>query len=423
MEANATSLHHDQKQTAAALQHDLEETGSQVQCEKGAQTTLSDCDLEKKPAQLHSRLSIENFEFLRVLGRGSFGKVMLAEMRGSGEHFAIKVLKKDNILANGYVEYTKVERRVLALSVENPFLTHLYTSFQTKEFLFFVMEYVNGGDLFFHIEEKGRFDLVSTQFYAAEMTCGLQFLHRNGVIYRDLKLDNVMLDREGHIKIADFGLCKDNMLGDKRAFSFCGSEHYIAPEIFQGKDYSFPVDWWSFGVLVFELLTGESPFHGADDDELAMSVCMDTPQYPSWINEESKDFLEKLLERDPTRRLGAVGHIRAHPFFENIDWLALERREVEPPFKPIMEKPHDCRYFFQEYLSETAQLSQCDGRSIKSTDQLAFSDFSFINPKLELITKLSIINIKIYPNVCLVTYLTDSFFQIVHLLKYFQYVT
>ncbi|XP_036405232.1 protein kinase C delta type-like [Megalops cyprinoides] len=359
MEAKVTPPHQGRKQLAAVIQHDLEEKGEKV----------------------NSCHPVENFDFRKVLGKGSFGKVMLAEMRGSGEHFAIKVLKKDNIVINSLVENTKVEQRVLALAVENPFLAHLYTSFQTKEYIFFVMEYVNGGDLFFHIEEKGCFDFLSTQFYAAEMTCGLQFLHKNGVIHRDLKLENVMLDREGHIKFVDFGLCKDNMFGEKHTFTFCDSEHYIAPEIFQGKEYSFPVDWWSFGVLVFEMLIGEFPFHGDNVVELTISVCTETPQYPSWINQESKDFLEKLLERDPTLRLGAAGHIRAHPFFENIDWPALEKREVEPPFKPLMEDPYDCRYFSQDFLSEMARFSQCAGGSIISTDQLAFSDFSYINPK------------------------------------------
>ncbi|XP_035246460.1 protein kinase C delta type-like [Anguilla anguilla] len=279
-------------------------------------------------------MSLENFVLHKVLGKGSFGKVMLAELKGSGEYFAIKALKKDNILANSHIHFLMAEKRVLKLTADCPFLAHLYFTFQTKANLFFVMEYINGGDLFFHILEKGQFDLVSTQFYAAEMTCGLQFLHRNGIIYRDLKLENVMLDRDGHVKIVDFGLCKDNMFGDERTKSFCGTDNYIAPEIFQEQQYFSPADWWSFGVLLFEMLTGESPFQGADRVEVHISVCMDIPPYPSWINQESKDILEKLLEKDPNRRLGTFGNIREHPFFESIDWPRLERREVEPPFKP-----------------------------------------------------------------------------------------
>ncbi|KAJ8412840.1 hypothetical protein AAFF_G00104220 [Aldrovandia affinis] len=202
------------------------------------------------------------------------------------------------------------------------------------------MEYITGGDQFSLIEEKRCFDLVSTlmqeeRFYAAELICGLQFLHRNGVIHRDVKLDNVMLGGDGYIKIVDFGLCRDNMLGDKRANIFCGSEYYIAPE---NREYSFAVDWWSFGVLLFEMLTGRAPFHGADYDELYKSVCYDTPPYPGWVKDDSKDLLVK------------EGH-------------------------------NDCSSFDKELLNEAPKLSQDDSSSIGPMDQSAFADFSFINPK------------------------------------------
>ncbi|XP_016416715.1 protein kinase C delta type-like [Sinocyclocheilus rhinocerous] len=262
------------------------------------------------------RVSISNFVFHKVLGKGSFGKVMLAELKGRGEYFAIKALKKDVVLMDDDVECTMVEKRVLALAWENPFLTHLYCTFQSKEHLFFVMEYLNGGDLMFHIQDKGRFDLYRATFYAAEIVCGLQYLHSKGIIYRDLKLDNVMLDIYGHIKIADFGMCKENMLEENRATTFCGTPDYIAPEILLGQKYSFSVDWWSFGVLLYEMLIGQSPFQGDDEDELFESIRMDVPHYPRWITKETKDLLEKLFERDPTRRLGVVGNIRGHAFFK-----------------------------------------------------------------------------------------------------------
>ncbi|XP_067833556.1 protein kinase C delta type-like [Heptranchias perlo] len=210
----------------------------------------------------------------------------------------MKALKKDVVIMDDDVECTMVEKRVLALAWDNPFLTHLYSTFQTKEHLFFVMEYLNGGDLMFHIQEKGRFDLYRTMFYGAEIICGLQFLHSKGIIYRDLKLDNVMLDKDGHVKIADFGMCKENVFGENRATTFCGTPDYIAPEILLGQKYTFSVDWWSFGVLLFEMLIGQSPFHGDDEDELFESIRVDTPHYPRWITKESKDILEKLFERD-----------------------------------------------------------------------------------------------------------------------------
>ncbi|XP_051752315.1 protein kinase C, delta a [Ctenopharyngodon idella] len=330
-----------------------------------------------------TRVTAEHFIFHKVLGKGSFGKVLLAELKGTGEWFAVKALKKDVVLMDDDVECTMVEKRVLALAWDNPFLTHLYSTFQTKEHLFFVMEYLNGGDLMFHIQEKGRFDLYRATFYAAEIVCGLQFLHSKGIIYRDLKLDNVMLDGDGHIKIADFGMCKENVFGDNRATTFCGTPDYIAPEILLGQQYSFSVDWWSFGVLIYEMLIGQSPFHGDDEDELFESIRMDTPHYPRWITVDTRDMLERLFERDPSRRLGIVGNIRGHQFFKTVNWPALERKEVEPPFKPKVKAPNDCSNFDREFLSEKPRLSHCEKGLIDSMDQSAFAGFSFINPRME----------------------------------------
>ncbi|KAJ8259821.1 hypothetical protein GJAV_G00173880 [Gymnothorax javanicus] len=332
-----------------------------------------------------TRLGAENFVFHKVLGKGSFGKVMLAELKGHGEFFAVKALKKDVVLMDDDVECTMVEKRVLSLAWEYPFLTHVYCTFQTKEHLFFVMEYLNGGDLMFHIQNKERFDLPRATFYAAEITCGLQFLHSKGIVYRDLKLDNVMLDRDGHIKIADFGMCKENMIGENYATTFCGTPDYIAPEILEYQPYTFSVDWWSFGVLVYEMLIGQSPFHGDDEDELFMSIRTQTPRYPNFISRESKDLLEKLFVRDPSKRLGVAGNIRMHPFFRTINWPALERREINPPFKPKVKSSNDCSNFDREFLCEKPRLSHSDKNLIESIDPNAFAGFSFVNPKMEQI--------------------------------------
>ncbi|XP_044156787.1 protein kinase C delta type isoform X1 [Bufo gargarizans] len=334
-------------------------------------------------SSLRNRINVNKFHFHKVLGKGSFGKVLLAELKGTNEYFAVKALKKDVVLIDDDVECTMVEKRVLALAWENPFLTHIYCSFQSKEHLFFVMEFLNGGDLMFHIQDKGRFDLFRSTFYGAEIICGLQFLHSKGIIYRDLKLDNVMLDKDGHIKIADFGMCKENVFGENKASTFCGTPDYIAPEILQGHKYTFSVDWWSFGVLLYEMLIGQSPFHGDDEDELFESIRVDTPHYPRWITKESKDILEKLFVREPTKRLGVIGNIKLHPFFKTINWTALEKKEVEPPFKPKVKSPSDHSNFDREFLGEKPRLSYSDKNLIDSMDQTAFHGFSFINPKMD----------------------------------------
>uniref|UniRef100_A0A8C8F1H9 Protein kinase C n=1 Tax=Oncorhynchus tshawytscha TaxID=74940 RepID=A0A8C8F1H9_ONCTS len=326
------------------------------------------------------KFTLDNFILHKMLGKGSFGKVFLAELKSSREFFAVKALKKDVVLLDDDVECTMVERRVLSLAWEHPFLTHLHCTFQTTENLFFVMEYLNGGDLMFHIQNCHKFDVQRSTFYAAEIICGLQFLHSKGIVYRDLKLDNVLLDSEGHIKIADFGMCKENMEGETRTCTFCGTPDYIAPEILLGQKYGSSVDWWSFGVLLYEMLIGQSPFHGRDEEELFQSIRTDDPCYPQWLAKDARDILIKLFVREPERRLGVKGNIRQHSFFKDTDWNALEKREVAPPFRPTVKSPSDVSNFDKEFINEKPWLSCADRTLMNSVDQTMFNNFSFVNP-------------------------------------------
>ncbi|KXJ74591.1 hypothetical protein RP20_CCG013395 [Aedes albopictus] len=286
------------------------------------------------------KYNVDDFHFLTVLGKGSFGKVFLAELRNTEYYYAVKCLKKDVVLEDDDVDCTLIERKVLALGTKHPFLCHLFCTFQTDSHLFFVMEYLNGGDLMFHIQQSGRFQEARAKFYAAEIVSGLKFLHRKGIVYRDLKLDNVLLDYDGHVRIADFGMCKLEIYLDRLADSFCGTPDYMAPEIIKGQKYNQAVDWWSFGVLVYEMLVGQSPFSGCDEDELFWSICNEIPWFPHFLSKDALKLLQSLLEKDATIRLGCFNtmdedsDIKYHPFFESIDWQKLERRGLEPPFKP-----------------------------------------------------------------------------------------
>eukprot|EP00118_Oscarella_pearsei_P025095 m.307496 g.307496 ORF g.307496 m.307496 type:complete len:742 (+) comp42357_c0_seq1:68-2293(+) len=340
----------------------------------------------RKEIPVLSKLTQSDFTFLKVLGKGSFGKVMLAQLKKTGEYFAVKALKKDVVLEDDDIECTMIEKRVLALSCSHPFLTHLHSCFQTQEHLIFVMEYLNGGDLMFHIQQSTRFDEARARFYSAEILLGLQFLHGKGILYRDLKLDNVMLNHEGHIKIADFGMCKENVVGGSTTQTFCGTPDYIAPEIVEGKRYNRAVDWWSFGVLVYEMMIGQSPFSGDDEDDLFDSILHDEVTYPRWLSMEAVSFISKLLDRDPATRLGMREDeepIRKERFFQSMDWVKLEKKQIEPPFKIDIKSPGDASNFDDEFTVEPPVLTPADKDLIMSIDQGQFQGFSFTNPMFD----------------------------------------
>lgn len=345
-------------------------------------------------ARSSDRFGLQDFNFIKVLGKGSFGKVMLAERKGTDEVYAVKVLKKDVIIQDDDVECTMTEKRILALSAKHPFLTALYCSFQTKERLYFVMEYVNGGDLMFQIQRARKFDEPRARFYAAEVTLALMFLHRHGIIYRDLKLDNILLDAEGHCKIADFGMCKEGMIEGKLTQTFCGTPDYIAPEILQELEYDASVDWWALGVLMYEMMAGQPPFEADNEDDLFESILHDDVLYPVWLSKEAVSILKGFMTKNPAKRLGCVKSqgaekaIFVHSFFhQKIDWEGLEQRKVKPPFKPKIKSKVDANNFDRDFTSEEPVLTPVDPAVVKAINQEEFAGFSFINPdygKLQL---------------------------------------
>ncbi|ELU08618.1 hypothetical protein CAPTEDRAFT_99905 [Capitella teleta] len=332
-------------------------------------------------------ISLQDFSLIKVLGKGSFGKVMLAERKGSDEVYAIKVLKKEVIIQDEDIDCTMTEKSILALSAKHPFLTALHSCFQTKDRLFFVMEYVNGGDLMFQIQRARKFDEPRARFYAAEVTLALMFLHRHGIIYRDLKLDNILLDAEGHCKIADFGMCKEGMFPGKRTQTFCGTPDYIAPEILQELEYDASVDWWALGVLMYEMMAGQPPFEADHEDDLFESILHDDVLYPVWLSKEAINILRGFMTKSPVKRLGCVkGHcgeraILIHSFFhEKIDWEALEERRVKPPFRPKIKSRTDANNFDKDFTSEDPVLTPLDPEVIADINQEEFAGFSFVNP-------------------------------------------
>lgn len=331
-------------------------------------------------------VALADFTFVKVLGKGSFGKVLMAEYKKTKEIFAVKVLKKDTIIQDDDVECTMTEKRILALAARHPFLTALHSCFQTKDCLFFVMEYVAGGDLMFQIQGARKFDEARARFYSAEVTLALVFLHRNDIIYRDLKLDNILLDQDGHCKIADFGMCKEFMSPGKMTQTFCGTPDYIAPEILQELDYDAAVDWWAMGVLMYEMMAGQPPFEADNEDDLFDSILHDEVLYPVWLSKEAISALKGFMTKNPAKRLGCVTDqggeqaIRMHAFFHGkIDWEALEQRKVEPPFKPKIKSRTDTSNFDKDFTSEKPTLTPTDPAVIMAINQSEFTGFSFVN--------------------------------------------
>ncbi|XP_066568902.1 serine/threonine-protein kinase N2 [Amia ocellicauda] len=328
-------------------------------------------------------LQIEDFTCISVLGRGHFGKVLLAEMKKTRKLYAIKALKKGDIVTRDEVDSLMCEKRIFETinASRHPFLVNLHGCFQTAEHVCFVMEYSPGGDLMMHIHSN-IFTEEQTRFYAACVVLGLQFLHTQKIVYRDLKLDNLLMDVDGFVKIADFGLCKEGMGHGDRTSTFCGTPEFLAPEVLTDNTYTRAVDWWGMGVLIYEMLVGESPFPGDDEEEVFDSIVNDEVRYPRFLSPESISIIQKLLRKNPERRLGAgeqdAEEVKKQKFFQDVDWEALLAKKVKPPFMPSIKGPSDVSNFDEEFTRLKPVLTPPSTPCILTAQQQAvFASFDF----------------------------------------------
>ncbi|XP_061381176.1 ribosomal protein S6 kinase alpha-4-like isoform X1 [Danaus plexippus] len=340
-----------------------------------------------------SKVDISHFDLLKVLGTGAYGKVFLVRKRcgvDEGKLYAMKVLKKASIVQKlKTAEHTRTERQVLEAVRACPFLVTLHYAFQTDAKLHLILDYVAGGELFTHLYQREHFHENEVRIYIAEIILALEQLHKLGIIYRDIKLENILLDAEGHIVLTDFGLSKEFCGGESRAYSFCGTIEYMAPEVVRSgsQGHDIAVDWWSVGVLTYELLTGASPFTVEGEkntqQEITKRIVRCSYPVPNDVSPAVQDFIKKLLVKDPRRRLGGgdddAEELKRHPFFQDLDWEAVSRREVAAPFVPQLSHAADTCNFADEFTRMPPTDSPA--QAPKHHDKL-FLGYSYVAPSI-----------------------------------------
>lgn len=361
--------------------------------------------------KMKDRTSIEDFEIIKPISRGAFGRVFLAKKRITGDLFAIKVLKKADMIRKNAVESILAERNIL-ISARNPFVVRFYYSFTCRENLYLVMEYLNGGDLYSLLRNIGCLGEQMAQLYIAELVLALEYLHSLNVIHRDLKPDNLLIARDGHVKLTDFGLSKvglinstDDLSGpdvssaviveheplrssqcsekreQRRKQSAVGTPDYLAPEILLGMAHGRNADWWSVGVILFELLVGIPPFNAEQPQKIfdnIMNLDIPWPQVPAEMSPEAYDLIKKLLIQNPLQRLGATGagEVKSHPFFKDINWAMLTRQKAA--FIPSIKDDEDTSYFECRHAwnSDDTQIHTTSNHIDNTTDTGSTSDYS-----------------------------------------------
>ncbi|KAF1840081.1 Pkinase-domain-containing protein [Cucurbitaria berberidis CBS 394.84] len=329
--------------------------------------TLSPDEIDKDPEKKvvgHSSkvLRQEDFELIKTLGTGTFARVWLVRLQDAkngdeNKVFALKILRKVDVIRLKQVEHVRNERNILAQVAGHPFITTMVASFQSLDSLYMVLDYCPGGEVFSYLRRARRFNEPTSQFYAAEIVLILEFLHeREGVAYRDLKPENILIDAQGHLKLVDFGFAKK--VENRETYTLCGTPEYLAPEVIRNTGHGTAVDWWAFGILVYEFLVGQPPFWDQNPMKIYEQIVEGRVRYPSAMSSDARDLISGLCTVDTSKRLGNISgrsqRVKDHPWFKNIDWDKLYNREVDGPIVPHLRGPADTRNF-DEYEPESAK--------------------------------------------------------------------
>jgi len=324
-----------------------------------------------------SKIDVENFQLkdfqqLQTLGTGTFGRVYLVKHKNNGKYFAMKVLKKSEVVRLKQVEHVNSERQILS-QLCNPFIVKLYKSFSDEQCLYMLLEYVIGGELFSHLRKAGRFTNEVTRFYAAEIVSAIEYMHGFDIVYRDLKPENLLLDNTGHIKITDFGFAKRV---EDRTWTLCGTPEYLAPEIIQSKGHGKAVDWWSLGILIYEMLAGYPPFFDDHPFGIYEKILSGKMTFPAHFDAAAKDLIRKLLTADRTRRLGnlknGVEDIKKHKWFKGVEWELIIEKQQAAPIVPEVRHEGDTQHF-EAYAEPIDEENHQNGNN--SAPQVSNSEY------------------------------------------------
>jgi len=322
----------------------------------------------QKKDMLNPKLT--DFEMMDTLGTGSFGRVRLVRFKPDGKCYALKILKKSEVIYLKQVEHVKTEKHILE-RISHPFIVNLFGAFQDKNNLYLMMEYIIGGEFFSHLRKAGRFSNETSKFYAAEITLVFAYLHELSILYRDLKPENLLLDRAGHCKVTDFGFAKKV---EYRTWTLCGTPEYLAPEIILSKGHGKAVDWWALGILMYEMLAGYPPFYDEDPLGIYQKILEGKIKFPWHFDRHSKDLIKKLLTADLTKRLGnlkgGAEDIKRHKWFADYNWNDMLEKKSDPPIKPEVSTEEDTNNF-EKYPDSVEGSAQ----TIDARDQELFSDF------------------------------------------------
>ena len=326
-------------------------------------------------------VNLEDFKILKVIGRGSFGKVCLVEYLPTHEIYAMKSLKKDILIEEDQIESTILEKEILQ-SIDHPLLCRLIFCFQTEDRIFFVMPFLSGGELFQHLRKFKTFSEEMVKFYGAQIAIALQYLHDKNIVYRDLKPENILMNDKGYLCLADFGMAK-KLKDDEKALSFCGTPEYLAPEIITGEGHDKNVDWWSLGIILYEMLCGIPPFYVENLDKMYDLIKYEEVSFPKdvYLSEEAKDIIRKLLAKEVTDRLGyktGLEEVKKHPFFNGLDFDLIEQQKVPAPFIPQIDNNTDVQNFDAVFTNEDVGMSYIPKRNMEviKANQYKFDDFS-----------------------------------------------